>query len=92
MKIHAGQESTPNITANDVYLRSLNEAIRAGDLKTIAIMLRGLAEKTGNMAALARSAGLSRPTLYAATTAGNNQKLSSFLKLTRALKLEITVE
>ena len=69
----------------------LADAFETGDAGYIAHALGVIARARG-ISEMARRAGISRPTLYAAISGDGDPKLSTLLSLLRALDVKVSVE
>ena len=78
-------------TQKDVVAH-LNAALEDGEPAVLLEALRNVALARGGMAALARSAGVSRESLYRTLSRRGNPKIETILELLRALGLRLTVE
>ena len=70
----------------------LNAALEDGEPAVLLEALRNVAMAKGGMAALARSAGVSRESLYRTLSRRGNPKIETIMELLRALGLKLTVE
>ena len=68
----------------------LADAFETGDAGYIAHAIGVIARARG-ISEMARQAGVSRPTLYAAISGGGDPKLSTLLSLLKALDVRISV-
>ena len=69
----------------------LSDAFESGDPAYIAHAL-GIVARARGIAQIARDAGISRPTLYAAISGDGDPKLSTLLALTKALGVKINIQ
>jgi probable addiction module antidote protein len=70
----------------------LNAALEDGEPAVLLEALRNVAMAKGGMAALARTAGVSRESLYRTLSRQGNPKIDTIMDLLRALGLKLTVE
>ncbi len=89
---------TAEFKAGD-YLKSqkqvvayLNAALEDGNPEVLLEALRNVARARGGMAALARTAGVSRESLYRTLSRRGNPKIDTLMQLLRALGLRLAVE
>lgn len=78
------------LTAPQAIADYLDAALEDGDPKVIASVLGDIARAKG-MAEVARTAGLSRESLYRALSDNGNPSLATTLAVVRALGLSLTV-
>ena len=69
----------------------LNAALEDGEPAVLLEALRNVAQARGGMAALAKSAGVSRESLYRSLSRRGNPKIDTMMELLRALGLKLTV-
>ena len=69
----------------------LNAALEDGEPAVLLEALRNVAQTHGGMAALAKSAGVSRESLYRTLSRRGNPKIETVMELMRALGLKLTV-
>lgn len=69
----------------------LEAALEDGDPQIVSTALGTLARAKG-MAQIAKDTGLSRESLYSALSAEGNPKLKTFLKVVRALGIQLKAE
>lgn len=58
----------------------------------LLITLRRIAEARGGVAKIAKAAGIKRESLYRASSARGNPRLSTLVAVTKAVGLKLTVE
>ncbi len=69
----------------------LNAALEDGEPAVLLEALRNVAQARGGMAALAKSAGVSRESLYRTLSRRGNPKIDTIMELLRALGLKLTI-
>ena len=69
----------------------LEEAFDTGDAKFIADAM-GVVARASGMSEIAKSAGLSRESLYKALSADGNPELGTVLRVIKALGLKLAIE
>jgi probable addiction module antidote protein len=69
----------------------LNAALEDGEPTVLLEALRNVAQARGGMAALAKSAGVSRESLYRSLSSRGNPKIDTVMELLRALGLKLTI-
>ena len=84
-------DAAPYIDTPEAEAILLADAFESGDAAYIAHAL-GIVARARGMAKIARDAGISRPTLYAAIGGESDPKLSTLLALARALGVKLTVK
>ena len=72
------------------YLKAALED--AAEPHVILIALRRIAEARGGIAKVAKAAGIERESLYRALSERGNPRLSTFLAVTKAIGLKLTVK
>lgn len=77
-------------TQKDV-IAYLNAALEDGEPAVLLEALRNVAQVRGGMAALAKSAGVSRESLYRTLSRRGNPKIDTIMELLRALGLKLTI-
>ena len=77
-------------TQKDV-IAYLNAALEDGEPAVLLEALRNVAQVRGGMAALAKSAGVSRESLYRTLSCRGNPKIDTIMELLRALGLKLTI-
>lgn len=70
----------------------LNAALEDGEPAILLEALRNVAQAKGGMGALAKSAGVSRESLYRTLSRRGNPKIDTIMELLRALGLKLTIE
>lgn len=70
----------------------LNAALEDGDSAILLEALRNVAQARGGMGALAKTAGVSRESLYRTLSRRGNPKIETLLELLRAMGLKLTIE
>lgn len=70
----------------------LNAALEDGDTAVLLEALRNGAQACGGMSALARTAGVSRESLYRTLSRKGNPKIETVMALLRALDLKLTIK
>ena len=70
----------------------LNAALEDGDHAVLLEALRNVARSRGGMGALAKTAGVSRESLYRALSRRGNPKIETIMQLLRALGLRLAIE
>jgi probable addiction module antidote protein len=91
MKTAAYRSSDYLKTQKDV-VAYLNAALEDGEPAVLLEALRNVAMAKGGMAALARSAGVSRESLYRTLSRRGNPKIETIMELLRAPGLKPTIE
>lgn len=84
---------------HDRYLRDpefaieyINDALEEGDIAEVLLALKNVSQAhQGGVAAVARDAGLSRPSLYKALAEDGNPKFSTIQKVIEAVGLRLRV-
>lgn len=89
-------KSVPYKTANYLKTRKdvaayLNAALEDGDPAVLLQALRNVAQTKGGMSALAKTAGVSRESLYRTLSARGNPKVDTLIALLRAMNLKLAV-
>ena len=90
MKSAAFKTSDYQKTQRDV-IAYLNAALEDGEPAVLLEALRNVAQARGGMAALAKSAGVSRESLYRTLSRRGNPKIDTIMELLRALGLKLTI-
>ncbi len=90
MKSAAFKTSNYLKTQRDV-IAYLNAALEDGEPAVLLEALRNVAQARGGMAALAKSAGVSRESLYRTLSRRGNPKIDTIMELLRALGLKLTI-
>lgn len=91
MKATAFKTSDYLKTQKDI-VAYLNAALEDGEPAVLLEALRNVAQAKGGMGALAKSAGVSRESLYRTLSRRGNPKIDTIMALLRALGLKLTVE
>ncbi|TPE44145.1 addiction module antidote protein [Amaricoccus solimangrovi] len=84
-------DAAPYIDTPEAEAILLSDAFESGDATYIAHAL-GIVARARGLAQIARDAGISRPTLYAAISGEGDPKLSTLLALTHALGFKFSVK
>ena len=90
MKSAAFKTSNYLKTQRDV-IAYLNAALEDGEPAVLLEALRNVAQARGGMAALAKSAGVSRESIYRTLSRRGNPKIDTIMELLRALGLKLTI-
>jgi probable addiction module antidote protein len=69
----------------------LNAALEDGEPAVLLEALRNVAQASGGMAALAKSAGVSRESLYRTLSRRGNPKIDTIMELLCVLELKLTI-
>ncbi len=69
----------------------LNTALEDGNPAVLRQALRNVAQTKGGMGALAKTAGVSRESLYRTLSARGNPKVDTLIALLRAMNLKLAV-
>lgn len=85
-----GEELRQNPRFAAEYLKAALEDEQ--EPKVLLIALRQIAEAHGGMARVARSAGITRESLYRALSSRGNPRLTTLLAVAKAMGLKLTVE
>jgi probable addiction module antidote protein len=88
----AGYKGSDYLKTQKDVVAYLNAALEDGEPAVLLEALRNVAMAKGGMAALARTAGVSRESLYRTLSRRGNPKIETIMELLRALGLKLTVE
>lgn len=91
MKTTAFKTSDYLKTQKDI-VAYLNAALEDGEPALLLEALRNVAQAKGGMGALAKSAGVSRESLYRTLSRRGNPKIDTIMELLRALGLKLSIE
>lgn len=91
MKTTAFKTSDYLKTQKDI-VAYLNAALEDGEPAVLLEALRNVAQAKGGMGALAKSAVVSRESLYRTLSRHGNPKIDTIMELLRALGLKLTIE
>lgn len=70
----------------------LNAALEDGEPTVLLEALRNVAQSKGGIGALAKSAGVSRESLYRTLSRRGNPKINTLMSLLRAMGLKLSIE
>lgn len=91
MKATAFKTSDYLKTQKDV-VTYLNAALEDGEPAVLLEALRNVAPAKGGMGAFAKTAGVSRESLYRTLSRRGNPKIDTIMELLKALGLKLTIE